>query len=68
MIDMAKVISEFIIGKYKILKLDSALPLKGYTKYVIDGNDYDIVPIYDAVNCIAIESKDSFIGKIVEFE
>ena len=65
---MSKVISEFSVGKYKILKLDGAKPNKKYTKYVIDGKEHSVVPIYDAVDCIAIESSDSFKGKTVEFE
>ena len=65
---MATVIKENNIGKYKTLKLDHALPTKPYTKYVIDGTVYDIVPIYDATNCITIVGSGSFIGKTVEFK
>lgn len=64
---MVKVISEFSVGKYKVLKLDGVKPDKKYTRYLIDGKEYAIVPIYDAVDCIAIESSDSFKGKTVEF-
>lgn len=65
---MRKVISEMSIKNYKILRLDGELPLKRYTKYVIDGKTYDIVPVYDMPNCIAIESVDYFKGKTVEFK
>ena len=65
---MAKVISEFSVGNYMMLKLDDAIPSKEYTKYLIDGKEYAIVPVYDAVNCIAVESSDSFMGKTVIFE
>ena len=64
---MRKVISEMNIGNYKVLALDGELPLKRYRKYVIDGTAYDIVPVYDLPNCIAIESDDHFAGKTVEF-
>ena len=64
---MRKVISELNIKNYKILTLDGELPLKPYTKYVIDGKTYDIVPMYDMPNCIAIESAGHFEGKTVEF-
>lgn len=64
---MAKVVHEFSIGKYKILKLDEMKPSRPYKGYQIDGKPYSIVPIYDAGNCIAIESADSFKGKNVEF-
>ena len=65
---MRKVISEMSIKNYKILRLDGELPLKRYTKYVIDGKTYDIVPVYDMPNCIAIESVDHFEGKTVDFK
>ena len=64
---MAKVIGERSIGKYKVLKIDQELPQKPYSKYVIDGKDYGIVPIYDARNCIAIADTGSLIGKTVTF-
>ena len=64
---MAKVIGESSVGKYKILKIDQELPTKPYSKYVIDGKDYNIVPIYDAHNCIAIADTGSLIGKTVNF-
>ena len=55
------------MSRYRLLKLDGELPRCGYSKYIIDGNVYDIVPVYDAPNCIAVESTDSFKGKCVEF-
>ena len=65
---MRKVISEFSLGKYKVLALDGELPTKGHRNYVIDGKLFSIVPLYDIPNSIAIESNDSFIGKTVEFK
>lgn len=64
---MRKVISEITLGKYKALILDGPVPTYRYSKYCIDGTYYDIVPVYDAKNCIAIVSSDSFVGKIVDF-
>lgn len=64
---MNKVISEFGIGKYKVLHLDEKKPPKAYTKYAIDGKHFKAIPIYDAPNCIAVESNDSFKGKTVEY-
>lgn len=63
---MSKVIYEFHIKKYIVLKLDE-MPKKSYHKFLIDGNEYKPVPIYDTKNCIAIESDKSFIGKVVTF-
>ena len=51
---MSKVIYEFHIKKYTVLKLDE-MPKKSYHKFLIDGNEYKPVPIYDAKNCIAIK-------------
>lgn len=43
---MSKVIYEFHIKKYTVLKLDE-MPKKSYHKFLIDGNEYKSVPIYD---------------------
>lgn len=64
---MRKVISEFSVGSFKVLVLDAKKPVKYHTKYLIDGKEYKIVPMYDADNCIAIKATDSLVGKIVEF-
>ena len=65
---MRKVVNEFSLGPYKVLALDGALPNRGYREYIIDGRSFGIVPLYDVPDSIAIESKDSFIGKTVEFK
>lgn len=64
---MNKVTSEFSVGKYKVLVLDKKKPDSTYNKYSIEGIEYDIVPIFDSPNSIAIESNDSFIGKVVKY-
>lgn len=64
---MAHVVYEFGAGKYKVLKLDAEKPNTKYTGYLIDGKPFKIIPMYDAANCIAIESSESFKGKTVEF-
>lgn len=64
---MNKVVSELSIGKYKVLTLDEKKTDVSYTKYLIDGKEYNIVPIYDAPNCIAVESNDVFIDKHVKY-
>lgn len=66
--DVAKVVDEFSVKQYKVLTLDQMDMPKNYRKYVIDGKQYDIVPVYDLPGCIAIVSDDSFIGKTVEFK
>jgi len=63
-----KVIYEFSVSKYKLLKLDGELPKTNYTCFVIDGKKYKPVPVYDAPNCIAVDSAESFLGKVVDFQ
>jgi hypothetical protein len=61
------IVREFVINQYTILTLDGEMPKKCYSKYVIDGKEYAIVPLYDMPNCIAIEAGGGFVGKTVEF-
>lgn len=65
---MPKVVYEFQAGKYTVLKLDRAITAKNYSKYIIKGKQYDIVPVYDMKNCIAIQCSDSFLGESVGVE
>ena len=65
---MLKIVSDFGIGKIRVLKLDGEMPKTRYSKYVIDGKEYDIVPMYDTINCIAVEAKESLSGKTVTFK
>lgn len=64
---MSKIISEFSVGKYKVLKLDF-LPSYPYTSVRINGQKYEVTPSYDLPNCIVIESSDKFIGNEISFE
>ena len=64
---MNKVIDEFEVGKYKVLKLSEEIPNKRYYAYLIDGKKYSIVQMYDMDMCISIEGKGNFKGKTVEF-
>lgn len=63
---MSRVIDEFRINQYTVLKLD-VMPTKIYKKYRIEGVDLEPVPLYDMPQCIAVLSEQSFIGKVVEF-
>lgn len=64
---MNKVVHEFKAVKYMVLELDEKKTPDFYKKYSIDGKEYDIVPISNAPNCIAVESSDSFLGKTVKY-
>lgn len=64
---MWTVVYEFQARKNRVLKLDHELPKYAYKNYVIDGKTYDIVPVYDAKNCIAVETSESLLGKEVKF-
>lgn len=63
---MSKVIDEFHINQYAVLKLDR-MTEKLFRKYRIDDIEFEPVPIYDMPQCIAIQSDKSFIGATVEF-
>jgi len=63
---MYTVVAELDVGKYMVLALDRAIEDVDYTKYKIDGEEYDIVPVYDLPNNIAVKSRKSFIGSKVE--
>lgn len=63
---MSKIVDELHVKGYVILKLDS-IPNGNYKKYKIDGIEFEPISIYDAENCIAIQSNDTFVGKAVEF-
>lgn len=63
---MNKVIDEFQVKEYMVLKLDY-LSKDSYRKYRIAGKEYNAIPMYDAPNCIAIKAKGTFLGKTVEF-
>lgn len=56
---MRKVVYDFQVRNYRVLKLDE-MPKLDYKKYSMDGKEYEPVTIYDAQNCIAIESKEEF--------
>lgn len=67
---MLKVKNIFKVAKYTVLVLDGELPRTSYSKYVIDCKLYQIVPVYDLPNCIAIytqEAPENFINQVVEF-
>lgn len=55
------------VGKYNVLTMDNDLPLSSYTKCIIDGNEYKLVPTYDLPKSIAIEGNGDYKGKRVEF-
>lgn len=63
---MSKIVDELHVEGYAVLKLDG-IPNGNYKKYRIDGIEFEPVSIYDAENCIAIQSNDTFVGKVVEF-
>lgn len=63
---MSKIISNFIIDKYSVIKVDE-IPAKPYNKIKIGNDFFKPVPIFDAKNCIAIESNKKFISENIEF-
>ncbi|MFR8034626.1 MAG: hypothetical protein ACLU6W_11535 [Lachnospiraceae bacterium] len=63
---MSKVVEEFRIRQYAVLKLDK-MPQVHYKKYRIGTEEFEPVPIYDLPQCIAITSDKSYLGETVEF-
>ena len=63
---MSRILSESRIGKYLVLKI-SDIPLKAYNKIKIGKEIFNIVPMYDSKQCIAIESKGTFLNENIEF-
>ena len=63
---MYTVVSEFRAGKYTVMEIDKKITETNYNKYLIDGQFYPVVPVYDLPLHIAIESSGGFIGKKVE--
>ena len=43
---MRTVLSQWQIGKYTALELNEDIPLKKYSKYRIEGKEYEPVPVY----------------------
>lgn len=64
---MRKIVSAIRVGKYTLLLLDGPVPSEEYSKYSIDGIEYDIVPVYDLPNNIAVAAEGLFVGKTVQF-
>lgn len=64
---MRTVLSQWQIGKYTALELNEDIPLKKYSKYRIEGKEYEPVPVYDLPKHIAIEGEGEFVGNTVEF-
>ena len=64
---MVKIISQKHIGKYAVLLIEGSIPKIGYKKYKIGNKEYDIVPVSNMENTIAIKTKENLVGKIVEF-
>ena len=62
-----RVIYQFEVASYSVLKLSEDIPNRKYNAYRIAGREYAMVPVYDMERCIAIEGEGRFIGEIVDF-
>ena len=47
------------IGKYLLIEIDRPIEEKSYSKYRINNRDYDIVPVYDLPNHVAVMTEDN---------
>ena len=62
----SKIMNEFHVNNYVVLILDS-MPDIGFNYFVIKGNKFVPIHVYDGKNCVAVESNESFIGETIEF-
>jgi hypothetical protein len=71
MANMSKIVNSFKVKKYSVLILETnGIPNKSFRKLKIGNDIFKPVPIFDAKDCVAIESdtdKETFIGKNIEF-
>ena len=68
MMNSYAVIYEFVAGKYTAIQLDRKIEERSYSRIVVDGSKYPIVPTYDMGTCIGIEAQGGFVGKSVELK
>lgn len=55
-----------ILDRYTVLRFNK-LPTTPYKKIKVGSRLFEVVPVYDAKNCIAVESTDSFLNSQIEF-
>lgn len=64
---MIKVQKQLKAGKYTVLLLDSDVPIKRYSKLLIDGKEYEPEIVYDFGNSVGVAASGDFEGKEVKF-
>lgn len=63
-----KITESIFVKHYTSLSLSDDIPNRSWRKLLIDGVQYDPVPIFDAGNdCIAIHGNIDLTGKDIEF-
>ena len=61
---MRTVLSQWQIGKYTALELNEDIPLKKYSKYRIEGKEYEPVPVLIFQSILQLKEK----GNLLEIQ
>ena len=64
---MIKVVSQSNVGKFTVLFLSDSLPLKKFYKIEINGKEYQPEIVYDMPKALAVNEKENFVGKTINF-
>ena len=63
---LSKITGATNIGKYTVLFVDKVSD-KSWTKFLIDGKEYEPISVYDLPNSVAVAEKGDFVGKEILF-
>lgn len=61
-----KVIDQLQVDNYKLLELDRGIEDVDYDGFLIDGEYFESVPVYDMPDNIGVRSSKNFLNKDVE--
>ena len=64
---MVRIVRVALINDCSVLFLDNSPPISAWRKIVIDGKEYDPIPVYDAVGVVAVKGFGFTKGQIVTF-
>ena len=64
---MIRIVDQFDVGQNTLLILDSPVPLKLFTKLLIDGKEYEPLVVYDLENGIGIPTHGFYKNKEIIF-
>lgn len=65
--DTIKITDVDVLGKTRVLFLDSDLPKYNWNRIVIGGKSYKPIPVYDMKQTVAVDSGSFSVGQEVTF-